>query len=109
MDLLIRIQVDDVIHLIISDTGTGMDAGILAKINSLYPPSAPQADLADSDTGNKIPRFGIGLAYVVNSLRDFFSGSFHFHIESSQNHGTVVTIDFPKLKGNGSHVKNTDR
>ncbi len=108
MDLLIRIQVDDSIHLTISDTGTGMDAGILKGINSLYPPSALQADKSASGAENEIPKFGIGLAYVVNSLHDFFSGSFHFHIESSENHGTVITINFPKLKGNGYHVKNTD-
>lgn len=108
MDILIRIQIDDSIHLSISDTGTGIDDGILAKINSLCPPSPLQADRLVSDAGNEIPRFGIGIAYVVNSLHDFFSGNFHFHIESSENHGTVVTINFPKLKGNGYHVKNTD-
>lgn len=108
MDILVRIQVNDSIHLTISDTGTGMDAGTLTRINSLYPPSPLLTDQSASDTPNDIPRFGIGLAYVVNSLHDFFSGSFHFHIESSEEHGTVVTINFPKLKGNVHHVENTD-
>lgn len=108
MDILIRIQVDDSIHLTISDTGTGMNARMLTRINSLYPPSSPQMDRSASDMPNDIPRFGIGLTYVVNSLHDFFSGSFYFHIESSENHGTAVTINFPKLKGNVHHVKNTD-
>lgn len=109
MDLLVHIQVDDSIHLTVSDTGTGMNAEMLAKVNSLTPSSMPQTDRPSSGAADDIPRFGIGLAYVVNSLHDFFSGSFHFHIESFENQGTVVTIDFPKLKGNGSHDKNTDR
>lgn len=108
MDILVRIQVNDSIHLTISDTGTGMDASMLTRINSLYPSSPLQTDRPSSDTPNDIPRFGIGLAYVVNSLHDFFSGSFHFHIESSEEQGTVVTIHFPKLKGNVHHVKDTD-
>lgn len=109
MDIMIRIQIDDSIHLSVSDTGTGMDAEMLARINSLYPPSSTsQSDRSSSGTGNEIPRFGIGLSYVVNSLHDFFSDSFHFHIESSENHGTAVIINFPKLKGNSYHVKNTD-
>ena len=108
MDILIRIQVDDSIYLTIADTGTGMDAGILAGINGLYPPAASRTKPMASGTEKEIPRFGIGLSYVVNSLHDFFSDSFHFHVESSENHGTVVAINFPKLKGDGYHAKNTD-
>lgn len=108
MNVLIQIQVDDSIHLTISDTGTGMDAKTLTGINRLYPPSPLPADESASGTENEISKFGIGLAYVINSLRDFFSGSFHFHIESSENHGTVITINFPKLKGNDYHDKNSD-
>lgn len=108
MDILIRIQVDESIHLTIADTGTGMNAKMLAKVNSLFPPSIPPTNQTSSGTINDIPIFGIGLAYVVNSLHDFFSDDFHFHIESSENHGTVVSINFPKLKGDGNHVKNTN-
>ena len=108
MDILVRIHVDNSIHLTISDTGTGMNPQTLAGVNSLYPPSMPKTKQSFPTAANDIPRFGIGLGYVVNSLQAFFSGSFYFHIDSSENQGTVVTINFPKLKGNGYYVKNSD-
>lgn len=113
MEILVRIQVDDSIHLTVSDTGTGMEPEALARINSLYPPSMPHPDQPSSGAGNNIPQFGIGLAYVMNSLHAFYADRFYFHIQSLENkslenRGTIVTIDFPKLKGNGYHVKNTD-
>lgn len=108
MDIWIRIWVDDLIHLSVTDTGTGMDTETLEKINNLYP-SVLQTDRTVSVTERDMPKFGIGLSYVISSLHDFFSESFHFHIESAENHGTVVTINFPKLKGNGYHAENTDR
>lgn len=109
MEILVQIRVDASIHLTLSDTGTGMDSQTLARVKSFSSPSTPQSEQPPSDAGENTPVFGIGLAYVVNSLRAFFSDDFHFIIESSENHGTVVTIDFPKLKGYGYHVKNTDR
>lgn len=112
MEILVCVQVNDSsIRLTVSDTGTGMDAESLARINSLS--SMPRTAQPVSSTANGIPRFGIGLAYVMNSLHAFFSDSFSFHVESTQNedtgtNGTIVTINFPKMKGNGYHVKNTD-
>lgn len=108
MDIRIRIQVDDLIHLSVTDTGTGIDTETVEKINSLYP-SVLQTDKAVSVTEGDVPKFGIGLAYVISSLHDFFSESFQFYIESAENHGTVVTINFPKLKGSGYHAENIDR
>lgn len=112
MEILVCVQINDSsIHLTVSDTGTGMDAEALAKINNLSSMSRTAQPV--SSTANGIPRFGIGLAYVMNSLYAFFSDSFYFHVESTQNedtgtNGTIVTINFPKMKGNGYHVKNTD-
>ena len=109
MEILVQIEVDDSIHLAISDTGSGMDEKKLKKISRLYSPEVSGAEQPSPDALPDASRFGIGLAYVINSLQDFFSGNFHFNIESAEKYGTVVTIDFPKLKGSGYHVENSDR
>lgn len=109
MEISVHIQVDDLIHLTVSDTGTGMDAETLAKVNSLRPYREPDNGGACVPSEDKISRFGIGLGYVVNSMHDFFSDSFRFSISSSENQGTTIQIAFPKLKGSDYHVKDLDR
>ncbi len=94
MEITVKVQVDNLIYLTVSDTGTGMDEETLARLNSLKPES--------------ISKSGIGLAYVVNSMQAFFPDSFQFTIDSTENQGTAVHIAFPKLKGSDYHVKDTD-
>ncbi len=108
MEIVVRIRVNDSIHLTVSDTGTGMDTGTLARVNSLWPSSALDVGMAASNSDKKIARFGIGLSYVVNSMHDFFSDRCHFSIDSSENQGTTIQIVFPKLKGSEHHVKDID-
>ena len=108
MEIVVRIRVNDSIHLTVSDTGTGMDTGTLARVNSLWPSSALDVGMAASNSDKKISRFGIGLSYVVNSMHDFFSDRCHFSIDSSENQGTTIQIVFPKLKGSEHHVKDID-
>lgn len=90
MEVLVKVQVDGAIHLTVCDTGMGMEAKELEKINK----PASQS--------------GIGLSYVISSLRELFSDAFRFAVSSEKGRGTAVEIEFPKLKGSGYHVKNSD-
>lgn len=108
MEILIQIQIDDFIHLTLSDTGTGMEPETLTKINTLHSPSSRKSDPDLSTPTDHTLASGIGLAYVINSMHDFFSDNFYFSLDSSKDCGTIVTIKFPKLKGSVYHVKNTD-
>lgn len=109
MVISVHILVDDLIRLTVSDTGTGMDAETLARVNNLQPSCELDIGTAYTPSEDRISKFGIGLAYVVNSMHDFFSDSFQFSISSSENQETTIQIEFPKLKGSDYHVKDIDR
>ncbi|MDO5423367.1 MAG: histidine kinase [Eubacteriales bacterium] len=54
------------------------------------------------------PRHGIGLSYVVQSLANFYTGDYRFFVESQEGKGTVITIEFPKQKGEKDYAEAAD-
>lgn len=106
MDIRIQIQVDEQIRITVSDTGSGITPKLVESINHL----AKADHSADEPAEGKpaIPRFGIGLSYVIRSLHEFFPENCTFHISGEENKGTVILIEMPKQKGVGYHAENTD-
>lgn len=88
IDLFLRID-DEGIEVMLKDTGTGIDEETVKKLQS------PEY------TAGQKPQFGIGLQYVVRVLNDFFHGQSYFSITSIPGRETVITLNFPKLKGGG--------
>lgn len=106
MEIRIRVQVDEQIHITVSDTGSGIAPELADSINHLAKAGASAGE--SEDTRPVIPRFGIGLSYVIRSLHEFFPENCTFHISGEENKGTVISIELPKQKGVGYHVENTN-
>ena len=99
MSLTLRITVTDKIKIEIVDTGLGMSPNVLAKLKEIY--QNPNNDNNYLDNIPQQHRYGIGLQYVFQSLKDFYQASFEFDINSVQNKGTTLTLILPKVKGGG--------
>ena len=106
MEIVVRIEVSERILITVADTGSGMKPETVVSINRLHSRTQPVSD--GLDTPQSIPRFGIGLSYVVRSLHEFFSENSSFRIESELQKGTSVFIEMPKQKGVGYDAENTD-
>ncbi|MDO4336716.1 MAG: histidine kinase [Eubacteriales bacterium] len=107
MEIRVNIQIDERIHIVVSDTGTGITPERLAVINRLRQASFTEETDAAMDAEG-ISRFGIGLSYVVSSLHSFFSGDCSFSAASEEGSGTSIFIEFPKVKGGGYHAEDID-
>lgn len=109
MDILLNISVDDWITIRLQDTGTGMDESTLQRLQQLPPQCETSVSGKTGSTDISDISFGIGLPYVVQSLNDFYNGSYEFSINSRSDEGTLIILHIPKLKGGGYHAENTDR
>lgn len=98
MTLTLKITVNTTIKIEVIDTGLGMSIEAVEKLKNIY--QNPGSNISEINT---IPhqRFGIGLQYVFQSLRDFYHDEFEFDITSRIQEGTVITLILPKLKGGG--------
>lgn len=114
MEIRILLAVSDSdICITIKDTGTGMNPDIVSSINQLSETVCSSDEYfnvseTEKDSGQILPRFGIGLSYVIRSLREFFPESSSFHVVSELQKGTTISIKMPKQKGAGYHAENID-
>lgn len=110
MDILLKIKVDERIHIRLADTGTGMNNETLRRLQSMFAAGGADAfAFPQPAVSRNSNHFGIGLQYVAKSLREFFHEDFYFTIQSGKNEGTNILLTIPKLKGAGYHAENTDR
>lgn len=106
MAICLHISVGDNIKIKVCDTGSGMVSATLEKLRLLSSfKKSPQKENAAPD---RMFHAGIGLPYVVQILDDFYKGNCKFEIDSTPGEGTVITLNIPKLKGEGYHAENTD-
>lgn len=106
MEIRIQIEISDRIFVTVTDTGTGVPPEITAAIEELQRTAGSRPGFADCVPA--IPRFGIGLSYVISSLHDFFASDYTFHITGKALSGTAISIDMPKQKGAGYYAENTN-
>ena len=98
MKIQIAVTVNQRISVTVTDTGSGMKPETAAAINAQW-----RGALSES-----LPRFGIGLSYVMRSLQEFFSEDCTFEVQSEEQKGTTFLIEMPKQKGAGYYVENSD-
>lgn len=103
MAISLTVCVKKDIEIILHDTGTGINPNTLQKLQNLSPLSGETP--SDNTFGL---HSGIGLAYVVQILNDFYTGNYDFKVTSIEGQDTTVTIIIPKLKGGGYYAENTD-
>jgi two-component system sensor histidine kinase YesM len=88
----------DQIHCAIMDNGRGIDPERLDEIRSqlLQPPDKRSPTAPDSDKNKETGRSGgIGLANVRDRIQYYFGPSSEMDLDSSREHGTVVTLTLP--------------
>lgn len=108
MSITVHIFISDWIELTVSDTGTGMAKETLTQLNKLAQETFSSSQNTRSEKNTEITQFGIGLQYVIKSMADFYKQNCLFSVSSTPDTGTVIYIKFPKQKGGGYHVENSD-
>lgn len=103
MSICLSIQLTtDWVSVLLEDTGTGIEAGVLGQLKSLSVESMANPEDISAMT------FGIGLNYVVQSMNNFYNGRYVFDIDSTKGKGTKITLRFPKLRGGGYDAEDID-
>ena len=90
---LIRIEtaiLGDMLNIVISDNGKGMEPDILERARSIIKGDASEADKEKSS-------FGIGLSNVYSRLRHFYGTGCELAITSEQGEGANIVIKLPVL------------
>lgn len=109
MSIFLKIQVtEEEIQVNICDTGTGISPDTLKELQSLTPAPTALCPAPDKTVQPGNTHFGIGLRYVVQSLNEFYRGTYNFTIESTQEQGTTITLKIPKMKGGGYYAESVD-
>lgn len=98
MSITLKITVDEKIKIEIIDSGLGMSEEIVEKLKSIF---LNQSSYMNELNTASPQRFGIGLQYVFQSIRDFYKDDFEFDITSTVMKETTITLTIPKLKGGG--------
>ncbi len=89
MTLTVTITLDERITISVIDTGTGMTKEQLARLEQYI-----NGDFKDSEKNNNF-RMGIGLEYVIQSLRVFYQNDFSLSVSSELDSNTIFTLILP--------------
>lgn len=98
MDIKIHICVEEHIRISVTDTGAGMEEKELEMLRKLCENTSTEIlhrKITQDD------RLGIGLQYVIRSLKQLYPEDFQFFITSTAYEGTTITLTIPKIKGGG--------
>lgn len=98
MDIRVHIRVRDTILIRVTDTGMGMSCQELNKLRCLCENTSTEILHRKIESDD---RLGIGLQYVIRSLKQFCPNEYHFDITSTKAEGTTITLTIPKQKGGG--------
>ena len=102
MTLTVTLTQTDCITISVKDDGTGMTKEQLHRLEQYI-----KGDIKDSNKQNGF-RLGIGLEYVIQSLRVFYQNDFSLTVSSEPGSNTVFTLTLPFTPKNGSDAEESE-